>query len=85
VPGVSRPAAQVSALKGLEPSALGAYAATPSRTTRDTIMTATFHPQAAVDQARDAYRNVTALGLDTARAARGELIHFPPSEFLSGE
>src|SRR6185369_14456413 len=47
-----------------------AYAATPSRTTRDTVMTATFNPQAAADQARDAYRNVTAqlglLALDTA-------------------
>jgi hypothetical protein len=54
----------------LEALRIVAYAATPSRTTRDTVMTATFNPQAAADQARDAYRNVTAqlglLALDTA-------------------
>jgi hypothetical protein len=42
----------------LEALRIVAYAATPSRTTRDTVMTAPFNPQAA-DQARDAYRNVT--------------------------
>lgn len=39
-------------------------------TPRDTLMTATYNPQAAADQARAAYRDTTAqlghLGLDTA-------------------
>jgi hypothetical protein len=47
----------------LEALRIVAYAATPSRTTRDTVMTATFNPQAAADQARDAYRVTAQLGL----------------------
>ena len=71
VPGVSRPAAQVSALGS---RALGPANSRLRRNAkpyqRDTVMTATFNPQAAADQARNAYRNVTAqlglLALDTA-------------------
>ena len=62
MPRFSRPAAR-SLRRNAKPYNI-------SRTTRDTVMTATFNPQAAADQARDAYRNVTAqlglLALDTA-------------------
>jgi len=56
MPRFSRPAAR-SLRRNAKPYNI-------SHTTRDTVMTATFNPQAAADQARNAYRNVTAqLGL----------------------